>query len=100
MLRNGGVRYWDNVQQVPYVVQGDQWVGYDDQQSLTAKVSIYLRETIYIQIYTIVAINVYHLCIIIHTYLSFSTICIQAIYYIYYIYLFFKTLLYILTMNS
>ena len=39
MLKTGGQRHWIDGEQVPYVVKGDQWVGYDDKQSLKEKVS-------------------------------------------------------------
>lgn len=42
MLKNGGTRHWTPEMEVPYVVKGDQWVSYDDQQSLKLKVTIYL----------------------------------------------------------
>ena len=38
MLKTGGQRHWIDGEQVPYVVKGDQWVGYDDKQSLKEKV--------------------------------------------------------------
>ena len=36
----GGTRVWDEEQQVPYIYKGDQWVGYDDMQSLKVKVNL------------------------------------------------------------
>ena len=33
-----GTRVWDDEGKVPYAYSGDQWVGYDDQQSLAVKV--------------------------------------------------------------
>lgn len=41
MLNNGGTRHWISEMEVPYVVRGDQWVGYDDEQSLRLKVNIF-----------------------------------------------------------
>lgn len=38
MLKSGGTRHWIPEMEVPYVVKGDQWVGYDDPQSLKLKV--------------------------------------------------------------
>jgi chitinase len=38
----GWNRYWEDKQQVPYAVHGDQWVGYDDAQSVKAKLD-YIR---------------------------------------------------------
>lgn len=40
MLKSGGVRHWITEMEVPYVVRGDQWVGYDDEQSLRYKVTL------------------------------------------------------------
>ena len=37
-LSRGAQRYWIQSQQVPYAVKGDQWVGYDDEQSIALKV--------------------------------------------------------------
>ena len=31
---------WDPEQQVPYMYDGDQWVGYDNVRSLTIKVNL------------------------------------------------------------
>ncbi|XP_071132083.1 probable chitinase 10 isoform X1 [Mytilus edulis] len=36
-LANGWSREWNDEQQVPYAYKGDQWVGYDDLQSITVK---------------------------------------------------------------
>jgi GH18 family chitinase len=41
LASNGTQRVWSDVQKVPYLIYGgNQWVGYDDEQSLTGKVSI------------------------------------------------------------
>ena len=37
-LREGAGRYWLHDQKVPYALLGDQWIGYDDEFSLTIKV--------------------------------------------------------------
>lgn len=37
MLKNGGTYIWDEEQQVPYAVKGDQWVGFDDERSIRMK---------------------------------------------------------------
>ena len=38
MQRNGAQTYYIKEQEVPYVVMGSQWVGYDDTDSLRIKV--------------------------------------------------------------
>jgi len=40
MKQYGGVRVFDNKAKVPYVYYKDQWVSYDDEESLTIKVII------------------------------------------------------------
>lgn len=38
MLRGGRARYiWDNEMKVPYLVEDDQWVGFDDERSIRNK---------------------------------------------------------------
>lgn len=39
MLRAGAVRHWNAQHHVPHIVAGNQWVGYDDKESLTIKVN-------------------------------------------------------------
>ncbi|XP_046560950.1 chitinase-3-like protein 1 isoform X2 [Haliotis rubra] len=43
-LKKGWTRVWDEEQQVPYAYRGDQWVGYDDQQSFGLKVQYVIDE--------------------------------------------------------
>jgi len=38
MLAKGGKSYYIKEQEAPYAVSGDQWVGYDDADSLRIKV--------------------------------------------------------------
>ena len=38
MISSGGTRNYHDEHMVPWVVKGDQWVGYDDVGSLTTKV--------------------------------------------------------------
>ncbi len=38
MIKQGGVIHHELEQMVPYVVKGDQWVGYDNEESLRQKV--------------------------------------------------------------
>jgi chitinase len=38
-LSAGWTRVWNDEQKVPYAYHGDQWVGYDDLQSIEIKVS-------------------------------------------------------------
>ncbi|XP_013402309.1 chitotriosidase-1 [Lingula anatina] len=44
MLNNGATSVWHNEHQVPYAYKGDQWVGYDNPQSLKLKVDWLKRE--------------------------------------------------------
>nr|AUM84818.1 chitinase-like protein 7 [Lutzomyia longipalpis] len=37
MLLNGAVYVWDDEMKVPYLVSGDQWVGFDDERSIRNK---------------------------------------------------------------
>lgn len=37
MLKNGATYIWDEEQKVPYAVDGDQWVGFDDERSIRNK---------------------------------------------------------------
>ncbi|XP_027204331.1 chitinase 7 isoform X2 [Dermatophagoides pteronyssinus] len=37
MLKNGAKYIWDEEQKVPYAIQGDQWVGFDDERSIREK---------------------------------------------------------------
>lgn len=40
MLRTGKATYiWDDEMQVPYLVMGDQWVGFDDERAIRNKMS-------------------------------------------------------------
>lgn len=41
MLKNGGVRHWIPEMEVPYLVKGNQWVSYDDIESLKRKVNLF-----------------------------------------------------------
>lgn len=40
-MKSGGKKYYINEQKVPYLVKDDQWVGYDDVDSLSIKVHVY-----------------------------------------------------------
>ncbi|XP_069125184.1 acidic mammalian chitinase-like [Argopecten irradians] len=44
MMASGGTTYRDNEQHVPYYVNGKTWIGYDDEQSLSTKVSWLVQE--------------------------------------------------------
>lgn len=46
MLANGGQRKWNNEHKVPYLVSGDQWVGYDDEESFRIKLN-YIKDNGY-----------------------------------------------------
>ncbi|KAL4236351.1 Oviduct-specific glycoprotein [Mactra antiquata] len=46
MLATGGTSYWHPEHMVPYLVKGDQWVGYDDEESFTVKL-LYIKENNY-----------------------------------------------------
>ena len=37
MLIEGAAYIWDDEMKVPYLVQGDQWVGFDDERSIRNK---------------------------------------------------------------
>lgn len=37
MLLNGAVYVWDDEMKVPYLVDGDQWVGFDDERAIRNK---------------------------------------------------------------
>lgn len=37
ILRNGGTYVWDDEMKVPYAINGDQWVGFDDEKSIRNK---------------------------------------------------------------
>lgn len=37
MLKGGAKYIWDDEQKVPYAIQGDQWVGFDDERSIREK---------------------------------------------------------------
>lgn len=39
MLKNGASYVWDDEMKVPYAVQGDQWVGFDDERSIRNKMT-------------------------------------------------------------
>ena len=39
MLSNGAKRVWHAEHQVPYLIYDDQWFGYDDEASISNKVS-------------------------------------------------------------
>ncbi|XP_014675453.1 PREDICTED: acidic mammalian chitinase-like [Priapulus caudatus] len=39
MLNSGGTRVWNDEHKVPYAYKGDQWVGYDDEESIANKVA-------------------------------------------------------------
>lgn len=38
-LQNGGVYVWDEEMKVPYMVDGDQWVGFDDERAIRNKMN-------------------------------------------------------------
>lgn len=38
MIKSGATKHWVDGAEVPYLVKGDQWIGYDDPESLRKKV--------------------------------------------------------------
>lgn len=44
MLKNGAGYVWDDEMKVPYVVDGDQWVGFDDERSIRNKMQWLKKE--------------------------------------------------------
>ncbi|XP_025086194.1 LOW QUALITY PROTEIN: chitotriosidase-1-like [Pomacea canaliculata] len=47
MLKNGGIREYISEQKVPYIHSGNQWVGYDDPDSLREKVRYVKRQRLW-----------------------------------------------------
>ncbi|KAK7112902.1 chitinase-3-like protein 1 [Littorina saxatilis] len=45
-ITNGGTEVWDDLQRVPYVYLGDQWVGYDNPDSINDKVNFALQHSL------------------------------------------------------
>jgi chitinase len=43
MLNNGAVYVWDEEMKVPYMVDGDQWVGFDDEKAIRNKMT-YIKD--------------------------------------------------------
>jgi chitinase len=43
---NGWARRWESLAQVPFAVQGNQWIGYDDLQSISGKMDYIIRENL------------------------------------------------------
>ncbi len=37
-LAGGAIRVWNDEHKVPNLLSGDEWIGYDDEESLTLKV--------------------------------------------------------------
>lgn len=42
ILQNGGTYVWDDEMKVPYAINGDQWVGFDDEKSIRNKMRFVL----------------------------------------------------------
>lgn len=40
MFNDGAQQHWIQEQQVPYMVKGDQWIGYESEDSLRLKVRL------------------------------------------------------------
>lgn len=43
MLHAGGVYIWDEEMQVPYMVKGDLWVGFDDERAIRNKMNFIIN---------------------------------------------------------
>ena len=42
-LQSGWTRVWDNAGKVPYAYYGNEWVGFEDPESLKIKVFIFIN---------------------------------------------------------
>ncbi|KAL8590131.1 hypothetical protein ACOMHN_010326 [Nucella lapillus] len=46
VMRAGGIEVWDDLQRVPYVYLGNQWVGYDNPRSIKDKVDFAVQHSL------------------------------------------------------
>lgn len=44
LLRSGAKYVWDDEMKVPYLIDGDQWVGFDDEKSIRNKMKWIIEE--------------------------------------------------------
>ncbi|KAK0406774.1 hypothetical protein QR680_018797 [Steinernema hermaphroditum] len=43
LLKQGAKRHWDDLSKTPYLVKGNQWFSYDDEQSIGAKIDFVIE---------------------------------------------------------
>lgn len=77
MLAAGAQRIWHPEHKVPYLVSGNQWVGYDDEESITIKVNCHEDISILIRFLMFPYQNAYRLIYNIVVYLFVKEISVM-----------------------